>query len=477
MNQSLVILIVTGLSTFALIALIQGVRRGNLVATWNLTTTYIVVVAWLLLASSAVTQFEGGNVSVVNAFGQTTILANPRAAQIMQSAGYVIIGVGFLTFFVQAFVRRHPINSPLILMGLLVVLTDFSSAAVGASSVGNPRIVALVALFLGASVLPRGGGARLGMAVFGLSVSIASGLFLLVNFTAAFRECRLDKCGPLGNLFFGVTTGENTIGLILAATLPSVLLVFRRSTRWILALYLLSIVYICGSRTALQVALIVTVVVLLTRLDSEHVAGAWSRIIAVGTALFGLAIGVILPFLPLAPGDFTNRAYLWSLASDQLASSPIFGFGALVWGNQVANGVISRDEAYSVHNQWLDIIYTSGAIGVLLFVVLILLALRQTAKGSAPTTALLFMPVIYSGLLERTWAFGLLDVFGWMAAATLLALQPGEVRLKVPAVFAAEEHAKLTEPHLHGPEIPGSLTLSISGNENRSSTGTGEHLT
>ncbi|TFC34185.1 O-antigen ligase domain-containing protein [Cryobacterium sp. MDB1-18-2] len=423
-TEPIVIALVTGSSLGAVWVWLRGVRRGDVVSKWNITTTYVVLIAWLLLASSVFTQFDGGNVSIVNVFGQTTILANPRAAQIMQLAGYAIIGIGFLTFFVFGIVKRNRLSTPLLLMGLLVVMTDFSSAIAGASAIGNPRIIALFALFLGASVLPRGGGARLGVAFFGFSVCVASGIFLLVNYAAAFRTCRADKCGPLGNLFFGVTTGENTIGLIVATSIPCIFLVLRGATRWILAVYLLSVVYISGSRTALQVALIVTILVLVTGMSSTSMGGIWRRFVTIGTASVGLALGIVLPYLPLNPTDFTNRAYLWKLASAQLEDSQLFGFGALIWGNQVAVGTISRDEAYSVHNQWLDIRYTTGALGIALFIILIVIALRQADKWTAPQTALLFIPVIYSGLLERTWAFGLLDVFGWMAAATLLALEP-----------------------------------------------------
>lgn len=423
-TEPFVILLVTGSSLLAVLALVWGVRRGDLLSGWNLTTTYVVTVAWLLLASSVFTQFDGGNASVVNVFGQTTIVANPRAAQIMQLAGYAIIGIGFGTFFLLGIVRRNRISTPFLLMGLLVGMTDFSSALAGASSVGNPRIIALIALCLGASVLPRGGGARLGIAAFGLSVSVASGVFLLVDYAAAFRTCRIDKCGPLGNLFFGLTTGENTIGLIVATSIPCTFLVFRGATRWILALYLLSVLTITGSRSALLVGVVVTVIVLLTGVSSTSIAGLWRRALTIGTAMVGLALGVVLPYLPLNPSSFTDRAYLWQLATAQMERSQLFGFGALVWGNQVSLGTISRDQAYSVHNQWLDIRYTSGALGIALFIILIVIALRQSAKWSAPQSALLFIPVIYSGLLERTWAFGLLDVFGWMAAATLLALDP-----------------------------------------------------
>jgi hypothetical protein len=423
MPQVVVTLILTGSAVAALGVTCYAIRSGRLVAPWDASTAFIIAIAWLLLASSVYTQLTGGTVTYVNSFGETMSITDGRSSQVTQFSGYAIAVVGLLTFIIGA-VRGRRIFSPLLLAGLLVVLTDVSSAVVGDSSLGNPRIIALVAVFLGASVLPRGGGARLGIAMVGLSVAVASGLLLLIDFDAAFRTCRADKCGPLGNLFFGVTTGENSLGLILAATVPAVFLAFRGATRWILGFYMVGVIYLGGSRGALQSALIVALLLVLTRVSSTSRMNSWPAIIAVGTAAAGLIVGAVLPYLPLDPSTFTNRAHLWSIAQAQLTDREALGYGALHWGNQVAEGLITRDQAYSVHNQWLDIRYTAGWVGVTVFVVLICMALRQSSKGSVAATALLFIPVIYGGFLERTWAFGLLDVFGWMAAATLLALEP-----------------------------------------------------
>lgn len=423
MNQLLNIGLITGSSAVALVILIRGVRRGQFLGRWNASSVYVLSLAWILLASSVLIQVQGGNVSFVDVFGTTTIVANSKSTQVMQFAGYAIMGLGFITF-VRGVVIRSPIYSPLVLAGLLVVITDMSSSFAGASTMGSPRIVALFALFLGASVLPRGAGAKLGIAAVGLSVALVSGFMLPLYYSNAFRVCRADKCGPLGNLYFGLTTGENIIGLIVAAAIPAVFLAFRSSTKWFLASYLLLVVFISGSRTSLQTAILVFGLAFVLAVAKKGQAHKWAVRLTSGVAVAGLAVGIILPHLDLNPTAFTNRAYLWQLANQQLSESPFVGFGALVWGDQVSGGLISRDEAYSVHNQWLDLLYTSGILGAILCVVIAAILLRHTKPGTAHMSALLFIPVVSSGILERTWAFGLLDVFGWMAAATILALEP-----------------------------------------------------
>lgn len=425
MPQVAVTLIVTGSALMALIILVVAIRSGQLVARWDRSSTFIVLVAWLLLASSVYTQMSGGTQTFVNAFGDTTAIPDPRSGQIAQLAGLAICGLGFVTFMV-GLAQRSAIFTPMVLAALLVLLTDLSSSLAGASTPGNPRIIGLIALFLGASVLPRGGGARLGVAAVALSVSIASGLLLLFDYAAVFRYCRTDKCGPLGTLFFGVTTGENVLGMILAAALPGVFLAFRGRVRWVLGLYVISVIYLCGSRTALLAALIIAVVVLFTQLNSTRPSSVWATLVAAATAVSGLLVGLLLPYLPLSPDSFTNRTYLWQLAIGELGSSEVWGFGGLHWSDQTSNGVISRDQAYSVHNQWLDIRYTAGLVGVALFVMLLILTYRKTARGYAAAGTLMLLPVILTGFFERTWAFGVLDVFGWMAAATLLSFEPAE---------------------------------------------------
>jgi hypothetical protein len=426
MPQMTVTLIVAGAAAIALMFIASAGRKRMFHGRWDASSTYIVVVAWLLLLPAAFVQASGGVQTTTNIIGLIVALPDPRASQLNQLSALVIASVGLLTF-VRGVAHHRQIYTPALLAAFLVMVTDLSSAIAGNSAPGGPRLIALVAIFVGASVLPRGAGARLGFAAVGLSVAVLSGLLVVVDFEAASRYCRVDKCGPLGNLLFGVTTGENVLGLILASSIPAVFLAFKGRYRWILSLYLLGLVYAGGSRTALQAAVAIAAVMILTRLAVDVRAAGWTKLVVYGSAVLGLAVGLVLPYLPLDPSLFTNRAHLWQIAQEQIGRSELVGFGALQWGSQVDYGGLTPDQAYSVHNQWLDIRYTAGALGLIIFVSMVSLALSKVARGQGPTALFLFLPVAFTGIFERTWAFGLLDTWGWMCAATLLCLEARRV--------------------------------------------------
>lgn len=444
MSQITVTLILTGSATIAFLVVASARRRKMFHGAWDASSNYIMIMAWLLLIPSAYVQFTGGVPKIIDALGLVVAVPDSRVAQLNQLVALAVALVGIFTF-VRGLIRRQPVYTPPLLAALLVMLTDLSSAFAGASTPGNPRIIALVALFVGASVLPRGKGARLGVAAVGLSVAMVSGLLIAVDYSAAFRYCRADKCGPLGNLFFGVTTGENVLGLILVSTIPAVFLAFKGRYRWTLSAYLVLVTYWGGSRTALQAGLVIAAVIFLTRISVDRRAGGRTKLVVYGSALAGIAVGVVLPYLPLDSSAFTNRAYLWKLAREQIGQSEVMSYGALQWGNQVAYGAITRDEAYSVHNQWLDIRYTAGALGIAVFMCVVIVALSKVAKGHGSTAMFLFLPVIFTGIFERTWAFGLLDVWGWMCAATLLSLEQRRIEKDEPRpLMAMTRHAMKT---------------------------------
>jgi hypothetical protein len=393
---------------------------------WDASSSYIVIVAWLLLVPSAYVQFTGGVPTMFNVLGLVVAVPDARVTQLNQFAALAVAAVGLFTL-VWGTLHRRKIYTPPLLGAFLVMLTDVSSGLAGNSEPGSPRLIALVALFIGASVLPRGAGARLGVAAVGLSVAIVSGFLVAYDYDAAFRYCRTDKCGPLGNLFFGVSTGENVLGLILASTLPATFLAFKGRSRWVLSGYLLLIVFLGGSRTALQAAVVIAAVMVLTGIAVGAKAGGWAKFVVYGTAFAGITLGTLLPYLPLEPSLFTNRVFLWQKSRQQLIGNEFIGFGALEWGNQVDYGGLTRDQAYSVHNQWLDIRYTAGALGLAVLILMLSLALTKMARGYGAIALLLLLPVIFTGIFERTWAFGLLDVWGWMCAATLLSFEPKRV--------------------------------------------------
>lgn len=421
MDPVLVSTLFGSMALVVLFAIIASIRRGSNFLQWDASTAFILLIALALVLPYGFTQFTGGLKSFVDATGALIVLPDARAGQISQAIVPLIIILG-VAFFIQGIWVRRAFYWPPVLAILLVVVTDLSSALAGSGEPGSPRIWALISIFLAATVLPRGRGAQTGIAIFGLTVALASTVLIFANYSAAIRACRLDKCGPLGNLILGVANGENVLAILIAPCIPAAYLIFRGRTRWIVTAYLTAFVWLAGSRTAAAAALVVSVLILVTRVRQDSAPSMAQKVVVRLTFSVGVAVCAVLPFVPLDRGQFTGRADLWALARSQLIDSPVLGFGGLTWGNQVQIGIITRDQAYSVHNQFLDVLYTAGVTGLIIFVLMLVLAIALSKRGYRALSLLLLAPMVYVGILERSWAFGLLDVWAWMCAAMMLAL-------------------------------------------------------
>ncbi|MDN4174512.1 hypothetical protein QWY28_16245 [Nocardioides sp. SOB77] len=416
MTMNLATLVVLGFGGAVLIGIVAGYRdvRQN----WDASSIFVCLGAWLLIGPSTFVQFTSGTQVLETDLSVTVIVRDPRFAQVTQVATF---GLAFLSLAVLAVgvMNSRKLWPPLLGIVLIIGLQHATSWYLGVSSVLDVRLLALSAFALAAATLPRGKGARAGIAVVGISIVLVSSVVTLVNPDAALKSCRDDKCGPLGYLFFGAATGENPLGLLLASTLPAIYLATRSRARWLCLGGVLATVWITGSRTALFASAIVVSVAVLSSWRRTGDGNLWRPVIGIATA--GALAGALLPTIGLEPGAFTGRAYLWDLAIERMHGFWLFGHGGLEWGRLVDTGVLQRAQAYAVHNQWLDLLYTGGLVGVSILMAVLAFAWRDS-EASPSVKAFLFLPVIYTGFLERLWSFGVLDVWGWLSIATLLAL-------------------------------------------------------
>jgi O-antigen ligase len=131
-------------------------------------------------------------------------------------------------------------------------------------------------------------------------------------------------------------------------------------------------------------------------------------------------LGAVLPVLALTWGwDFGDRTYFWRLALDGIGERPLLGQGGTAWGRLYQVGEIPIAGTYSPHNQWLDVGYAAGFLGLTVFVVL-LGHLLLRASHLVRAAAVILVPVLVASTLEQPWSFALNDSLTFTLLAALL---------------------------------------------------------
>jgi O-antigen ligase len=215
--------------------------------------------------------------------------------------------------------------------------------------------------------------------------------------------------------------------LVLALTIPFVWLSLRGRGRIAVVGYIAGAVALTGSRTAQVTAVAALLALVVLRPDSNvrqrEATGAPVREIAsiVGVVALG-ALGALLPLLALTgAGAFGDRTFFWRKALDGIIESPLLGHGGAAWPRLYEISEIPIAASYSPHNQWLDVGYSSGLVGLALFVVLLGHLLLRTRTGIRTAGAIL-IPMLAASTLERPWSFAINDSLTFTLLAALLCI-------------------------------------------------------
>jgi hypothetical protein len=140
------------------------------------------------------------------------------------------------------------------------------------------------------------------------------------------------------------------------------------------------------------------------------------------------AVGAVLPLLTrsgvVSVGD---RGEFWGLAMAGIADSPLVGQGGTGWARLYERSQIPIAGTYSPHNQWLDVGYAAGAVGLLLFLALMAYLLLHTPELVGASTAIL-VPVLAASALERPWSFAVNDSTTFTLLAALLCVHHAHSR-------------------------------------------------
>ncbi|MGH3520642.1 MAG: O-antigen ligase family protein [Haloechinothrix sp.] len=421
------------LGTLALLAMVPAVvalRRARAFGDWDLTATLVFLVGALASLPTVLSALVSGRTVILDPFGNVVVGLSPWALQVDQVSNALLLGAGLLFFAHRVAGGQAWISAAPAIAIVLCLVVAFSDGLNG-HGIFAPRQLVLLAVLLAATVARPGRSALLGAATAGLLLALLGGVQAFVHADSVFRECRVDKCGPFGALFTGVFPNENTYGLPLALSVALVWLAFRGPVRIVLAGYLVLVVFATGSRLSEMVAAaaLVSLMVLRPSLAEDGPAMDRPRADALagrnGLALLGVcgaaAVGFVLPLTASSPDTLSDRAYFWRFGLGEIARSPIYGFGAKSWEGLHQTGQVPVAFSYSPHNQWLDLAYAGGIIGVGIFLALIAGILLLGGRASFLAACCVLIPVLVASGLERPWSFGISDWLSFtLVAATLL---------------------------------------------------------
>jgi hypothetical protein len=129
-----------------------------------------------------------------------------------------------------------------------------------------------------------------------------------------------------------------------------------------------------------------------------------------------------VPFTVSDPTLLSGRGYLWMLARDELfdPATLLHGTGMLGWQHVREAGLIDFAAVYSVHNQWLDVLYSTGLIGFLLFVAALAVLIRQAGRTYGLVVGCVLLPVFILSITERPWPIDTADWLFWAVPGALL---------------------------------------------------------
>jgi hypothetical protein len=407
------------LSAVAAYYLYRALLAGH--SGWNLSSWFVFGTAWVVNAAITVGKITHQVVLTTAPDGTTAAQFSGWTNSILVVHGVQLTGLLAAFSLIGTLVRGHVrVNLAGVLAALIGIMGIFGAGLTG-GPFANRLVGAALLLIITAAVLEPGRGAWLGAAAFTVSFCLVSAAATLVNYAATIAPCG-RKCGALGVIYRGAAIHENALGLVLALGLPFVLISFHGRARLFLALYVLAITLVTGSRTAIVTVALTLAVAILSGIRTEPAGGVGGRRRAVllGAVVLAGVTSILLPLVVRDPLAFTSRGYLWQLAMHQLQRSPVPGLGWNAWDTLVANGVVNKASSYSAHNQWIDTAVLAGAVGVVLLALFLAVVLLGGGPEGLWPSGLVLFAVLVVGTVERPLAFDTIDWLSWVITAVIL---------------------------------------------------------
>jgi len=322
--------------------------------------------------------------------------------------------------------RRNKIRNmynPAALLASALVVVSIASTVLNGDNPIRPAVGLMLIVLAACTVAPRGLGIHVGIGTCCVIAAVASGIAIVVHKDFSVMPCPRDKCGILGFQFRGIFHHENAFAMFLTLAMPFVYIGFASWEGPALATYLLGMVLLSGSRSGMAAAALTFVVLLLVRPNIRRPTWAPKQTISLYLVLaVSFVGGLALPFVNQDPGFLTDRGHIWILARDQLAhpATLLHGTGMLGWQHVVNAGLVHISMGYSTHNQWLDVLYTTGVIGLVLFVGVLALLIWQAGRTYSLVVGCVLLPVFLLGVTERPWPIDNADWVMWVVPGALL---------------------------------------------------------
>jgi hypothetical protein len=423
-SSSLLILLATAVAAVVIVREVRQIlRRGE----WDRDTTLAFVIT--VLATSVVdvaVTYTDHWVKQTDAFGNavTTI---PGWAYQTQVVMYLLIAVGGAGVFLVRLSRPGAtMNVPALLL-LLAVLVCHASAVLHGDIPLRPFEVILLAVLVGATAAPSGRSVHVGFGIFWACGAVVAGLAAVVQHDYSTFACAADKCGLLGFNFRGWLDNENAIAMDLTLALPFVYLGFGRRSGTILSTYLLFLVLLSGSRTGTAAAVATYVLLIVVRPDIRRPEFSRRK----GALLYGAlsvaaVVGLVLPFITQNPAAFTHRGYSWGLVRESLSTPGawILGSGSQAWEHVRQKGLIDFSAVYSVHNLWLQVLYSGGLVALALLIAAFVVLVVRAGRYSLVVGSVL-APVVFLAITESPWPTGVVNWLVWAVPGALLCYPTG----------------------------------------------------
>ena len=173
---------------------------------------------------------------------------------------------------------------------------------------------------------------------------------------------------------YGVFSHPNTLGQ--TAALSALFLLANRNNPLLLLAPVFCILK-CGSRTSiisLTVGAVVFLIVSILQSSNNAKIRKVESPLVIGTFLFGIFVASTFQFLNyirfLDPSSLTGRVSIWQSSLTIFQSSPIIGLG-WDWESRAVDSQLLNVWSVSAHNMLLEIIFSAGILGLLLFLAIL----------------------------------------------------------------------------------------------------------
>ncbi len=418
--------LIVAITVLALIAFLSAMRKVLRRGEWSRTATLAAVIAVCTQISVDVV------VTYIGAWNKAESVSIDAAPwqwpgqwhQVWRGLNVLLGLLAASVFYLRSRRGGVPIDVPAALL-VVVALVSYLSSILHGDNPFRPLQMVYLSVLIACTVAPRGLGIHIGTGAFCAFVALASGFSFLPfvgNSGFGVVPCTSDKCGILGFVYGGIHGNENSFAMLLALGMPFVYIAFRSWEGVLLCAYLVGMILMTGSRSGSIAGLITFFALILLRPDYRRPTAApiRARWLYAGLAA-AFVVGLILPFTAQDPSEYTGRGYLWILGRQALSDPGTFFYGTGAFGMEHwRNSGLIAIQAYSVHNQWLQVLLSAGLIGFLFFVSALGLLLWNARGAYTLVVGSVLVPVFALSVSERPWLLDTTDWSVWTVPAALL---------------------------------------------------------